>query len=54
MEAKTKTKKVDLKKLPKVVTIVALKNKYLVEGKEYKVTKETAIILINKKAAKLK
>ena len=45
---------VDLSKLPVQVEIIALKDKHLTEGKVYPVTKETAILLINKGAAKLK
>jgi len=49
-----KKEKVDLSKLPAQVEIIALKDKHLVEGMVYLVTKESAIILINKGAAKLK
>ena len=49
-----KKEKVDLSKLPAQVEIIALKDKHLVEGAVYLVTKESAIILINKGAAKLK
>jgi len=49
-----KKEKVDLSSLPAQVEIIALKDKHLVEGAVYLVTKESAIILINKGAAKLK
>ena len=46
--------KVDLTNLADQVDIVALKDKHMKEGKTYNVTKETAILLINKGVAKLK
>ncbi len=54
-KSKKKTsKKVDLSKLGDMVDIVALKDKHMKEGSAYNVTKEMAIILINKGSAKLK
>ena len=49
-----KKETIDLSSLPAQVDIIALKDKHLKEGAAYNVTKETAIILINKGAAKLK
>jgi|TARA_R110001632_G_C11291678_1_gene412908 hypothetical protein len=46
--------KVDLTNLADQVDIIALKDKHLKEGATYNVTKATAILLINKGAAKLK
>tara|TARA_R110001599_G_C11803306_1_gene615125 strand:+ start:303 stop:521 length:219 start_codon:yes stop_codon:yes gene_type:complete len=40
--------------LPSNVEVIALKGKHLKEGVTYPVTKETAILLINKGFAKLK
>ena len=47
-------KKVDLSKLADRVDIIALDGKHMVKGEKYNVTKEMAIALINKGAAKLK
>tara|TARA_R110001592_G_scaffold76159_1_gene230058 strand:- start:1013 stop:1192 length:180 start_codon:yes stop_codon:yes gene_type:complete len=54
IKTKPAKKKVDLSKLPSRVDIIALDSKHLKKDKEYNVAKETAIILINKGAAKLK
>ena len=54
VKKKPAKKKVDLSKLADKVDIIALGGKHLQKGKEYNVTKEMAIILINKGAAKLK
>ena len=54
IKTKPAKKKVDLSKLADRVDIIALENKHLQKGREYNVTKEMAIILINKGAAKLK
>jgi hypothetical protein len=55
-EAKKKPsqKKVDLSKLSDRVDIIALDSKHMAKGKEHNVTKDMAIVLINKGAAKLK
>jgi hypothetical protein len=56
-EDKNKSKKISKKQAEEMedqVDIVALKDKHMKEGKTYSVTKETAILLINKGAAKLK
>lgn len=49
-----KKEKVDLSSLPAKVDIIALKDKHLTEGSIYNVTKESAILLIEKGSAKLK
>jgi len=49
-----KKEAIDLNSLPNKVDIIALKDKHLKAGATYNVTKETAILLINKGAAKLK
>jgi len=49
-----KKKKPDFSKLGENVDIIALKSKHLKENKEYNVSKDMAIVLINKGAAKLK
>jgi hypothetical protein len=49
-----KKEKVDLSSLPAQVEILALQSKHLTKGAIYRVTKESAIILINKGDAKLK
>ena len=49
-----KKEKIDFSKLPAQVEIIALKDRHLVEGAVYLVTKESAIILIEKGSAKLK
>ena len=49
-----KKEKVDLSKLPSMVDIIALEDKHLEKDATYNVTKEMAIILIEKGAAKLK
>ena len=49
-----KKETVDLSKLPAQVEIIALKDKHLTEGAVYLVTRDSAIILINKGSAKLK
>jgi len=49
---KQKAKKVDLSKLADKVNVIITKGND--KGQEYNVTKEMAIILINKGAAKLK
>ena len=54
IKTKPAKKKVDLSKLADRVDIIALDSKHMVKDKEYNVTKEMAIILINKGAAKLK
>jgi hypothetical protein len=54
LKKKPAKKKVDLSKLADKVDIIALDGKHLQKDKEYNVTKEMAIILINKGAAKLK
>ena len=54
IKTKPAKKKVDLSKLPSKVDIVALDGKHMVKGREYNVTKETAILLIKKGFAKLK
>ena len=54
IKTKPAKKKVDLSKLPSEVDIVALDGKHMVKGREYNVTKETAILLIKKGFAKLK
>jgi len=53
-DKKIKNKKVDLSKLPNIVEIVGLEARHLKKGAEYTVTKDCAIILINKGVAKLK
>ena len=54
VKKKPSKKKVDLSKLTSQVDIVALDGKHMVKGREYNVTKETAILLIKKGFAKLK
>ena len=54
VKKKPSKKKVDLSKLADRVDIIALDSKHMVKDKEYNVTKEIAIILINKGAVKLK
>tara|TARA_R110002050_G_scaffold162784_2_gene292649 strand:- start:541 stop:723 length:183 start_codon:yes stop_codon:yes gene_type:complete len=60
MEKKTiknkavKKKKIDFAKLPQVVDIIALESKFMLKNRVYRVTKQSAEILINKGAAKLK
>jgi len=54
VKKKPSKKKVDLSKLADRVDIIALDSKHMVKDKEYNVTKEMAIILINKGAVKLK
>jgi len=54
VKKKPAKKKVDLSKLADKVDIIALDGKHLQKGRGYNVTKEMAIILINKGAAKLK
>jgi len=54
IKKKPSKKKVDLSKLADRVDIIALEDKHLQKEKEYNVTKEMAIILIDKGAAKLK
>jgi hypothetical protein len=49
-----KKETIDLSSLPSQVDIIALKDKHMKQGGTYNVTKETAILLINKGAAKLK
>jgi hypothetical protein len=49
-----KKKKPDFSKLGDRVDVIALESKHLIKNKEYNVTKEAAIILVNKGAAKLK
>ncbi len=49
-----KKEKVDLSSLPAQVDIIALESRHLTKGAIYRVTKDTAIILINKGDAKLK
>tara|TARA_R110002012_G_scaffold319259_1_gene539226 strand:- start:171 stop:353 length:183 start_codon:yes stop_codon:yes gene_type:complete len=49
-----KKKKIDFAKLPQVVDIIALESKFMVKNQVYRVTKQSAEILINKGAAKLK
>ena len=49
-----KKKKPDFSKLGDKVDIIALKSKHLVENQQYNVSKEMAIILVNKGVAKLK
>ena len=45
---------IDWKSLPLTVEVVALKHKHLEEGKEYKIPKEQAKLLVDIKAVKLK
>ena len=45
---------IDWSSLPSEVCIIGLKGKHLAEGQEYKTSKETAQILVEKGAAKLK
>lgn len=54
VKKKPAKKKVDFSKLADRVDITALDGKHMVKGKDYNVTKEMAIALINKGAAKLK
>ncbi len=49
--AKAKT---DWGKLPPIVKIIATNGKHMKAGQEYKVTKETAKILVDKGSAELK
>lgn len=49
-----KKETIDLSKLPSQVDIIALDGKHMKKGAAYNVTKETAILLINKGTAKLK
>lgn len=49
-----KPKAIDWNELGSMVEIIGITDKHLVPGKEYKVTKELAKILVEKKAAKLK
>jgi hypothetical protein len=53
-KAPKKESKVDFSKLGDKVDIIATGDKNMKKGQEYNVTKEMAIILINKGAAKLK
>ena len=49
-----KPKAINWDEIPQEVIIIGLDGKHLESGKEYKVTKEMAQILVIKKAAKLK
>ena len=49
-----KVSKVDLTNLPDMVDIIGLKDKHLIEGATYNVTREKAIILVSYGRAKLK
>jgi len=53
-KAKPQNKSIDWNALGEKVMIIAIDHKHMEEGKEYRVTKEIAKILVEKKAAKLK